>query len=112
MGFFSWDCAECGKSIMNKHADHDSCRRHRGITHVRPDDSLAGEYDGYGSVAGEDIYAWVGDGDRDLGIEISLSSYPRPADRQIKVLHRDCYNGQKYAELPESEMAENQGYWG
>jgi len=109
MGFFSWECAECGGSIRNQYADDDARTKHRGITHVRPDGVVAGTYEGYGVVLGEDIYEWLGEGDRDLGISRQFDEDYH--DLKIKVLHSDCYTGQKYKDLPESPVASDQGYW-
>lgn len=112
MGFFSWDCAACEKPIMNKHADDDHGRKHRGVAHIQPHDVVEGDYAGYGVVAGQDIYEWAGDGDRDLGIRRGFHEVECPDTREIKLLHRDCYTGQEYDDLEESPTAENQGYWG
>ena len=112
MGFFSWNCAECGKSIRNQYADKDHQRVHGGICQVLPDDStVEGDYEGYGSIEGHDIYAWIGDGDRDDGIRISFSDDGPPPDKLVKVLHRKCNHGQKYADLNESPTADDQGYF-
>jgi len=112
MGFFSWDCAVCEMPIMNKYADDDHGRKHRGMVHVRPRDIVEGDYEGYGVVGGEDIYEWAGDGDRDLGIHRGFHEVECPDNREIKLLHRDCYTEQEYDDLEESPTAENQGYWG
>jgi len=60
MGFFSWECAECGGSIRNQYADDDARTKHRGITHVRPDGVVAGTYEGSGWVKATGIWVFRG----------------------------------------------------
>ena len=85
MGFFSWDCAECGESIRNLHT-----HEHQGIVWVKPDRVHRGPYEGYGMVDGHDAHAWAG---------------------PVKMLHPDCYNQQAYLDLEESPDAYDQGFF-
>lgn len=114
MGFFSWTCAKCGKSIMNGYAVHDNGHRPARDCEavlVTPDSVHATScYQGYG-VIGVDVYAWCGDGSRDLGIDRHYGDAPCPPNRVIKVLHQRCYTGQAYEDLPASKNSLGQGYW-
>ncbi len=106
MGFFSWNCAECGESISN-------------IYSSRPDDSACAlitpdknyhdpAYDGYGRFAGVDVYELLGDGDREKAINAKPSALPF----KVKLVHADCYDPCKtYSDYKESETDPTQGFF-
>ena len=88
MGFFSWNCEVCNKSLKSIYATTDT--REIDSVAIMPDGSLIkGEYDGYGSIGAYDI-----------------------VDRP-QVYHLNCW---LQAKLPmeyvkESDDAEDQGYF-
>ena len=109
MGFFSWQCAVCDKSIMNRYTDRPP--KECAAVMVTPDAAHhEPSYEGYGDFGGVDAYGWVGDGDRDKGINTALGE-DCPPDREIKIVHEHCYTGQQYADLPKSKDCPNQGYF-
>ena len=94
MGFFSWNCRECGQSILNVHAITPKTKwRNEMVAVLKNGSVLFGPYDGYGR---------VGD------IEIP-DSYETPPD----VYHVRCYGkaGTPNQYKGGSEHAEDQGYF-
>ena len=107
MGFFSWQCAECNESVMNKwsHQPEKS-----DCVLVTPDKNYHDPaYDGYGVFDGADVYEMLGNGDRTKGI------YAEPKDRpfKIKLLHSRCHSPSKsYDDYSESASCPDQGFFG
>ena len=98
MGFFSWECAVSGKSIRNKHTDEGATP----CVVVFPNGKTIEEndYDGYGVFGGVDVYEM-------------FSNWKDPKDKPypIKIVAKENYNGQKYADLPESPQCDSQGFF-
>lgn len=107
MGMFSWKCAVSGKSIASIYSDKpDSQSRCYLIT---PDETLyEAAYEGYGEFDGKDVYALLGDGDREKGIN---NYFGGNSKFDIKIVLSEYYSGQKYNELKESEDCEYQGFF-
>ena len=107
MGFFSWKCAECNKSVMNKHSSNSA---DSDCVLVTPDNKYhESAYDGYGVFNGAGIYELLGKGDRTKGI------YAEPEDQpfKIKLLHSRCHKPSKgYDDYNESKRCPNQGFFG
>lgn len=109
MGFFSWHRCDDQKVITNRYS---------------PDGALPVEmiddrnmvwredaYEGYGIFGGHDYYSLLsamngGNGDRDHGIDLDFSGEDirRPKFRKPNSKVR-------WEDLPDPEIAENQGYW-
>lgn len=88
MGFFSWQCALCKKSIWNHYTPQGATPCVLLLdngTVVHEDD-----YEGYGHFGGIDALEY--------------------ADPKI-VCKEDCWKGQAYKDLPKSNDCPNQGYW-
>lgn len=60
MGFFSWDCKECDESIKAPHGIPKQMAWQNECVATNGENTIKGEYDGYGTVGGIDI-AEVGD---------------------------------------------------
>lgn len=107
MGFFSWKCAVSGESVANVYSGKP--KEQTECVLVTPTETLLeSAYDGYGEFGGKDVYALLGDGDRDTGINLHFSGN---GPFQIKVVLKKHYKGQTYSELPMSEDCEHQGYF-
>jgi hypothetical protein len=108
MGFFSWKCAKSGESIANKFSEKPLSQRQCYL--VTPTETIFEEdYEGYGVFGGKDVYALLGDGDRDKGLDDAFGlGNPKFA---IKVVLKNHYNGETYEDLPESEDCPDQGYF-
>ena len=66
MGFFSVNCPECGHPMLSEHASNSTNEWMQDCVLIPKDpelDPVRGQYDGYGRVAGEHIYAHRQDGD-------------------------------------------------
>ena len=51
MGFFSWNCRVCGKSVRSTYSTDESDAWMREVVAIESDGSIVrGEYDGYGRV--------------------------------------------------------------
>lgn len=108
MGLFSWKCAVSGKSIAV--AGGETPSKQSSCVLVTPDAIFHERaYEGYGVFCEQDVYALLGDGDRDKGID----SYYGSAEPKfkIKIVLKEYFRGQSYDELPESEECEYQGYF-
>ena len=56
MGFFSWDCKKCGKSIRSVYSTDKSDAWMREAVVLEENGSIIkGEYDGYGRVGGYEV---------------------------------------------------------
>jgi hypothetical protein len=110
MGFFSWDCAKCGESICNIYADGVPRERKQAVMLTPSGPVTDRGYGGYGIIGGVDVYEWIGEGDRDLGIHRDVHGEP-PENRQIKIVHLACWDGETYDQLPASPIADDQGYF-
>lgn len=90
MGFFSWKCAKCDKSVMNQH----SCRPSDSDCILILPEKIIHEpaYDGY-------------------GVFDEIDVLQLPEDIQVKLLHTRCFEDDKYQSLPESKTCDMQGYW-
>jgi hypothetical protein len=56
MGFFSWNCVECGHPMLSPMAVNDVNEWMSRVTVIAKDGSiLKGEYDGYGRVNGREL---------------------------------------------------------
>ena len=107
MGQFSWLCAVSGEALIEKWSDvKDESERSAFL--VTPDATyFEKEYEGYGEFGGHDVYALLGNGDRDLGIDLY---YGGKAPWDIKIVLADHYTGQVYDELESSPDDPNQGW--
>jgi hypothetical protein len=107
MGFFSWECAECGGSISNKFStrpDDSDC------VLITPDKNYHDPaYEGYGKFNGVDVYELLGGGDRDRGVEAFFNGDVLPFD--IKVIHKRCQGTKGYDDYEESDRCPDQGYF-
>jgi len=62
MGFFSWNCKQCGESIKAPYDVPEGMEWQNDCVLVREDkDPLIGEYDGYGRIDGFDLTGLPGD---------------------------------------------------
>lgn len=111
MGFFSWRCAECGRSIMNMYVDSAEGPAVRAIH--KDGRVVRGVYDGYGRIetdADSEPYAEgktveLVDGDWNVAyVESDETS-------RAKLVHAQCYTGQSFDELRHNERCPNQGYF-
>lgn len=108
MGFFSWKCAVSGESIANVHSGQPKYKSKCYL--VTPEATYyESAYEGYGDFGGYNVYALIGDGDRDKGIYDYLEK--NDPKFRIKVVLERYYNNQSYDELEESEDCEYQGYF-
>ena len=60
MGFFSVKCPECGHPMLSEHASNSTNEWMQDCVLIPKDpelDPVRGQYDGYGRVAGDHIYA-------------------------------------------------------
>ncbi|WP_010497740.1 hypothetical protein [Paenibacillus elgii] len=107
MGMFSWTCAVSGKSLANIHSGMPSEQSKCYL--VTPSETIYEDaYDGYGEFGGKDVYALLGDGDRNKGISAHFSGKGK---FDIKVVLKENYHGQSYEELEPSEDCEFQGFF-
>jgi len=57
MGFFSWNCNECGHPLLSRYATNKINSWMRLVVAVKPDGTtIEGGYDGYGRVDGVEIH--------------------------------------------------------
>ena len=123
MGFFSWDCPACGVSIKSK---YDKTHLNQA-TLVTETEAYCGGYDGYGRIAGLDVFVLAGlrgqlglyhalgdvfEDYRNLIIDLFYKQI-LPDDRKIKIYHTSCYNKldkKGYDDLQESKSADDQGF--
>lgn len=89
MGFFSWTCAKCEKSVLSGFAGYRKFSE--AIAFFEDGTKLAGTYDGYGGMGG-----WSND-DRDL--------------HEAKIVHAHCHDGEGYDDIPHSKTCPNQGFF-
>lgn len=107
MGQFSWLCAVSGEALVEKWSEVKD-KSERSAYLVTPNATyFEQEYEGYGVFGGHDVYALLGNGDRDLGIDLYYDGKP-PWD--IKIVLADHYKGQTYDELEASPTDPNQGW--
>lgn len=109
MGLFSWKCAVSGESVASIYAGQSKEQSECYL--VTPEGTFFEPgYEGYGEFGGHDVYALLGDGDRDKGIDDYFNGKPK---FDVKVVLASHYLGQRYDELRESEQCERQGffYW-
>ena len=110
MGFFSWKCAECDKSVMNEmsHRPEDS-----DCVLVTPYKNYhESAYQGVGEFAGTDIYSLLGDGDRYKAIKIDCNGNSDDLPFKIKIVHARCHSPNKgYDDYKESETCPVQGFF-
>lgn len=108
MGFFSWECAKCNESIYNKHSNRKELSSCYLITPTKT--IYEPQYDGYGVFGGADVYVLLGEGNRDLGIDRYFDS-PQAMPFDIKLIHKKCFDNDKYEELPPSKTCNRQGFF-
>lgn len=119
MGFFSWNCSRCGKSIANRHSGVNA-KYSRAVV-ILPNRILKEpSYNGYGIFECEDIYELLGSGDRDIGVYLDCSSQEELDELnitakkpfEIKIVHEHCYNeNMQYRYVRPSEGCLNQGFF-
>jgi hypothetical protein len=90
MGFYSWDCEECGKSLKNEYTDTPKEQR-IGTALLENGSIIHGEYTGYGSLEDLDI-----------------------SDGSPTIYHKACWvkAGKPTEYKGESPSAGDQGYFG
>jgi len=102
MGFFSWSCPECDRSVISVHAITRTSPEVKldpefsKATLVLPDRVLSGEYDGYGRLD-------------DFNILDNTHNGEEP-----HIFHTKCYalaGRPKYEETQSSPMARDQGFF-
>lgn len=99
MGFFSWDCRECGHPMLSKYATNHINNWMRDVVVVEHDGNVVkGEYDGYGRVGGRELrYGPWEDG--------TLLNEPG-------CWHKACWElAGKPTDYEPSPMSEDQGYF-
>lgn len=107
MGFFSWKCAASGESIANVHSGQSKYQSECYM--VTPEQTYyEPAYNGYGIFGGQDVYALLGNGDRNKGID---DHFAGDGKFKIKIVLGKHYNNQAYEDLPESEDCELQGFF-
>ncbi len=112
MGFFSWECPVCNKSIKNKYSSmpNDEC------VIVLPSELLEGVIDGYGSIGGFNFM------DRDIiptlfteKIKVSSDGTEyREYINEIKMYHKGCYEKAgkpDYEHAKFSHPSDDQGFF-
>ncbi len=108
MGFFSWKCAKCKKSVSNKYSAKPELSACYLVTPYTT--FYETSYEGYGVFGGVDVYSLLGDGDRDKGVELEFNNSAN-MPFQIKLVHKQCFNDDKYEELCKSNNDPDQGYF-
>ena len=105
--FFSWKCAVSNESIACTYAKQPIEQSECYL--VTPDKVYyEPNYRGQGDFGGVDVYALLGNGDREIGIIRSML-YPDQVPFDIKVVLAKYYKNQSYDELPPSEICERKG---
>jgi len=114
MGFFSWHRCDDGKVITNRYSKN-------GATPVEMLDDKGNvyredNYEGYGDFDGVDYYALLdemngGDGDRDRGIKLAFPHVGEEVPRLKVPKFRAPQSTKTWGELPDPELAENQGFF-
>jgi hypothetical protein len=108
MGFFSWKCAECGESVMNKHSHQPEDSNCVLVTPNKNHHEPA--YDGYGVFNGTDVYELLGNGNRAKGIKMDYSGDRQDLPFRVKLVHSRCHSPLKgYEDYEESEHCLGQG---
>jgi len=125
MGQFSWLCSKCGKQITNMNLDDNGGGQAAVL--VTPHGNFhERSYEGYGVFGGVDAFSWLAyqygkisilcdedhdDNDmaRDLGIKLQFNPDFTPT-RGIRIVHEECFHGDKYENLKNSEDDPNQGW--
>ena len=110
MGFFSWNCAECGESISNMFSNRPEDSE---CVLVTPDKNIHDPmYEGYGKFNGVDVFELIGDGNVTRAIDIYCTGDPNDLLFRIKVVHKRCHHsGKGYDDYYVSEDCEFQGYF-
>ena len=85
MGFYSWLCSECGKSIRNAYTED---VEPVAVVHRDSSRSIEPAYEGYGTFA---------------GVNFCIGN--------PKLVHVKCDTGKTWEELRFSEDCPLQGYW-
>ena len=90
MGFFSWNCKECGKSIRSPYSvDKNTDWMADAVALLKNGSVIIGEYDGYGRIGGTDL-----------------------ADSAPTMYHHKCWiKAGKPEYSGESDWAEDQGFF-
>lgn len=94
MGFFSWNCPECGHSIMSPYVEYngDDYLNRCTLVDKNGDVMAVGEYDGYGRIT-------AGGGEFEINWTLPVYIY-----------HTKCWKNRKHP-VEESMNAEGQGYF-
>ena len=102
MGFFSWNCKGCGKSIKAPYDIPKELEWHNKITVVLPDGvMMGGDYDGYGRIITDEI------------VNSTPFQLPTWGTPQADVWHDRCHEeaGSPTAYTGGSESAPDQGFF-
>jgi len=115
MGQFSWKCSKCNEQILS-----DSTRRNynQAVLITPEKNHVETDYQGYGEFGGVDAYEWLGKKFMDTFARLKDSGELREigimaADQVsegIRIVHRDCFRGEKYDQLANSESDPDQGW--
>jgi hypothetical protein len=119
MGFFSWNTCDTGESIANKYSTRPTFEVHM----IAPDGRVFTEpdYEGYGEFGGKDFHELLAElnglaSDRSLGIDLTFKDNPNGDNtpgviypKFVEILEDDVVA--QYADLPNPESCEAQGYF-
>jgi hypothetical protein len=119
MGFFSWNTCDTGESIANKYSTRPTFEVHM----ITPDGRVFTEpdYEGYGEFGGKDFHELLAElnglaSDRSLGIDLTFKDNPNGDNtpgviypKFVEILEDDVVA--QYADLPNPESCEAQGYF-
>ena len=97
MGFFSWNCNGCNKSIRSQYSISEDTEWMKRAVVIFPNGSrIIGEYDGYGRINDHDFYEAHG-----FNYETKFSMW-----------HEKCWEESGHPEFTEpATNAEDQGYF-